>query len=119
MTFTTEVPLDSLSRLASRLPDPETVDVTIEVVGEDIGDQIEARRLPWNGLTFDPERDVIELSVGGREAVPVILRHRVEGPSKVWVEEVDGSVRAVSIEAGDGPQTIVRFHERKALPEDT
>lgn len=105
--------------MASRLPDPETVDVTIEVVGEDVGDQIEAQRLPWNGLTYDADKDVVELSVGGREAVPVVLRHQVEDPSKVWVEEVDGIVRALSIQAADGPQTIVRFHDRKALPEET
>jgi hypothetical protein len=116
MSFTREVPFDSLSDLRARLPAAGTVDATIEIVGEDIGDQIEAQKLPWHALVYDEPNDVLEISVGGVDpAVPVVLRHEIHSPEGLWVEETEGSVRAISIKCEDGPQTIVRFHERHAL----
>jgi hypothetical protein len=108
--------MDSIGDLADRLPPPGTVDVTIEVVGIDLGDQVEAQKLPWHALIYDVSSRTIEISVGGRDhTVPVVLRHEIHNPARVWVEDDFGSVRAISVEAGDGVQTIVRFHVRPAL----
>lgn len=116
MSVTSEVAIDSLEELAARLPAPGTVDVTIEVIGEEIGDQIEVQKLPWHALVYDNSRRIVELSVGGRgHSVPVVLRHEIHDPKEVWVEEDGGSVRSISVEREDGPRTIVRFHERRAL----
>lgn len=116
MSTTTEVAIASLDEVAKRLPAPGTVDVTIEVLGEDIGDQVEVQRLPWHTLIYDGSSNVVELSIGARgESVPVRFRHEIHNPSRVWLEEEAGSVRAISIECEDGPQTIVTFHERRAL----
>lgn len=114
MPTTTEVPLTALDGLARRLPAPGIVDVTIEVVGADVGDQIEAQRLPWHALIQD--RGTLEISVGGRgRAVPVVLRHEIHDARSVWVEEESGSIVALAIEDGDGVRTIVRFHPHPAL----
>lgn len=59
----------AMQGLADRLPDPESVDVTIEVLDESFGDQLEADRLPWHALVYDTRSDVIELSVGGRDRI--------------------------------------------------
>lgn len=116
MTATSEVSLTSLDTLASRLPAPGAVDVTIEIVGEEIGDQIQVRRLPWHALVYDSSGDVLELSVGARgQSVPVVFRHEIHNPLRVWVEDDGGSVTAISIEQAGGLQTIVRFFERSAL----
>lgn len=116
MSVTTEVDSRALGDLAERLPAPGTVDVTIEVVGEDLGDQVEVQSLPWHALVYDEVGDVIELSVGGRGGrLPVVLRHQIHHPSSVWIEEEGGSVRAISIEQRGEPTTIVSFHERPAL----
>lgn len=115
-TKTTEVPLERISELQGRLPAANTTDVTIEVLGKDLGDQIQAQRLPWHSLIYDPSNDILELSVGGSDhRVPVVLRHEIHHPSRVWTEESEGSVRAISIEASDESQTIVHFHQRNAL----
>lgn len=116
MSVTTDLPLDSLEGLASRLPAPGTVDVTIEVIGEDVGDQIQVQRLPWNALVYDETSGVLELSVGSRgRSVPIVFRHEIHDPQQVWVEEEGGSIEAISIEQRSGIRTIVKFFERQAL----
>ncbi|HEX6286788.1 MAG TPA: DUF5335 family protein [Acidimicrobiia bacterium] len=116
MSTTTELSLGSIDELATRLPSPGTADVTIEIVGEDIGDQIEVQRLPWHALVYDRAAGILELSVGSRgRSVPVVFRHEIHGPKRLWIEEDGGLIRAISIEQGDGIQTIVRFHARQAI----
>lgn len=116
MSTTTEVPLAAIEELASRLPAPGTVDVTIEIVGEEIGDQIQVQRLPWHAIVYDANADVLELSVGARgRGVPVVFRHEIHNPLRLWIEEDGVAVTSISIEQAEGPQTIVRFFERLAL----
>jgi hypothetical protein len=116
MSVTTELPFGYIADFAARLPQSGSVDVTIEVLGEDIGDQIQVQRLPWHALTYDNSSGVLELSVGSRiRNVPVVFRHEIHHPQRLWVEEDGGSIKAISIEQAGGVQTIVRFHERQAL----
>lgn len=119
MPTTTAVPLAAIDAFVPRLPAPGTADVTIEVLGSDIGDQVEVRRMPWHGLIHDPVSRVIEVSVGARDrSMSVALRHEIHEPSQLWVEEDDGSVVAMSIEHGDGLTTIVTFHRHAAIEPD-
>ncbi len=116
MSTTTELPIDSIGELASRLPQPGTADVTIEVIGEDIGDQIQVERLPWHALIYDETEKVLELSVGARgRNLEVVFRHEVHSPMRIWVEEEPGAVKSMNIQHEDGTQTIVRFLEHRAL----
>ncbi|MGA7270905.1 MAG: DUF5335 family protein [Acidimicrobiia bacterium] len=116
MSNTRQVPRDSFSSLDRLLPQPNTVDVTMEIVGDEVGDQLEADRVPWHGLIYDPTNDVIEVSAGERDDQDrVSLRHEIHQPDKVWLEEVDGAVKSLSIESGAGPRTILRFHRRSAI----
>ena len=113
---TNQIPLDQLDALADKLPAINTVDVTIEVLDEAIGDQLEAIRLPWHGIVYDRRSEIIELSVGGRDRrIPVVLRHLIHRPTGVWLEEEDGRTKALLVEAAASPRTIVTFHERAAL----
>lgn len=113
---TTKISLEAMEGLADLLPAPNTVDVTIEVLDESIGDQLEADRLPWHALVYDVRNDLIEVSVGGRDRrIPVVLRHSIHRPTGVWLEQEDGRPTALLIEAQDSAQTIVRFHGRAAL----
>lgn len=114
MAETIHVPLVAVDEFARRLPEPGSVDVTIEVMGMEVGDQVEAQRLPWHRLIHD--RSTLEISVGGRDrSVPVVLRHEIKDPASLWAEEEAGLVRSFSIEDREGVQTVVRFHDRPAL----
>jgi hypothetical protein len=108
--------IGSIDEFARRLPAPGSVDVSIEILSDDIGDQIQVQRLPWNALVYDSAASVLELSVGGHDrSLPVVFRHEIHDPTRVWVEEDGGSVKTMSIEQADGVQTIVRFFKRQAL----
>jgi len=116
MSPTIELPVAAIEELARRLPAPGAVDVTIEILGEDIGDQIQVQRLPWHALVYDSAANVLELSVGSRgRSLSVVFRHEIHDPMKVWIEEVGVSVKAISIEQADGVQTVVRFYHRQML----
>lgn len=116
MSTTTELSFGSIEDFTTRLPSPGSVDVTIEVLGADIGDQVQVQRLPWHTLIYDTSSEVLELSVGSRgRSVPVVFRHEIHHPERLWVEEEGGSIKVISIEHADGTQTIVTFHERQAL----
>ena len=113
---TTKVSLEAVDGLSDLLPAPESVDVTIEVLDESFGDQLEADRLPWHALVYDARSDVIELSVGGRDRrLPVVFRHSISGPTGLWLEQEDGLPVALMIESTDSAKTIVRFHRHAAL----
>ena len=115
-TQTTKVASEQFEGLADLLPAPSTVDVTIEVLDESIGDQLEAVRLPWHALVYDTRNEVLELSVGGSDRrIPIVLRHSIRKPTGVWLEEEGGRAMALMIEAEEGPKTLVRFHDRAAL----
>lgn len=116
MSVTTEIPISDLATLTDRLPAPGVVDVTIEVIGDEVGDQVEVQKLPWHRLVYDSASDVLELSVGGRgHGVPVVLRHEIHHPTRVWVEERGSAIDSLAVDSQDGPKTLVRFFERKAL----
>lgn len=116
MSTTTEMSLASIEDLGGRLPASGTVDVTIEIVGEEIGDQIQVQRLPFHALVYDESAAVLEISVGARgQSVPVVFRHEIHNPLRLWVEEEVGSVASIAIDQDEGPRTIVQFFERPAL----
>jgi hypothetical protein len=82
---------------------------TIEVLGEDIGDQIEAREVPLRELAFDP-REGIALSVGGRGGeFPVVLRHVIPEPVDLETTDEPGIPGALMIEQAGGRRTVIRL----------
>jgi peptidoglycan hydrolase-like protein with peptidoglycan-binding domain len=96
----------------------EPSDVTVEVLGLDLGDQLEAEKLPLAYLEYDPKDDEFIVGVGGRDGrYPVVLDHAVHGPQKILVDNrVPALVTAVEVADGDGQQTIVTLQSRPELP---
>jgi hypothetical protein len=91
---------------------------TIEVLGAEIGAQIEAREQPLAGITADVghgEQDAISIFLGNRSDNHVA--HIVHAPAHVWVKETDeGAREGVQIESKTGPATLLRFRSA-VLPE--
>lgn len=81
----------------------------IEVASQQMGLQLEARRLPLIGMSYDPKSDVLELLVGE-------LDHLIREPREVYVDEEPlGIVTLQIIDAGGGRQ-IVTLREPLMLP---
>jgi hypothetical protein len=96
----------------------EGTDVTIEVVGEDFGDQVEVERLPFAYIAYDDKDDVVIVAVGGVSSrYPVLLRHLIEHPQKIYSDgTVAEALTTIDIIGDDGAQTLVSFRPRLALP---
>ena len=91
--------------------------ITLEVFGPEIGDQIEERELPFEGITAEltDAGDKIEIMIGGKPDDHIT--HTVSAPAEVALEQTDeGADVALAIKAADGTTTLLRFHSAM-LPE--
>jgi hypothetical protein len=112
---TIPIPRTLLESIASLLPRPGTVAVTVEVLAEEMGDQIEAEECPLNAIVYDSRNDILEVSVTARGGGSVVLRHEIASPTDAWIELKDGRVESFAVKDRDARTTIVHFHERTAL----
>src|SRR5262245_7072565 len=84
--------------------------INLEVVGSDIGDQVEAELHPLLGITADVKggENRIEIIVGGRPDDD--LNRIIEKPQRVWYRHIEGEARdAIDIESEDGTKTLLQF----------
>jgi hypothetical protein len=93
-------------------------EITIEVIGPDIGDQEEATSLPLNFLDYDPKDNVVIVGVGGASArFPVLLRHIVHRPAEIRLHPSAPAVsQTVLIRDEEGLETLVTLRRRPQLP---
>lgn len=91
--------------------------VTIEVMSEETGDQLDVERMPTEAISYDPRDDVLEVAVGGRGVrYPVVLRHFISSPRTISVEESDSvTPTAILVTDGSGVRTLIRLFEPIAL----
>jgi hypothetical protein len=91
--------------------------VTIEIMSDELGDQVDVARLPLQAIGYDPKDNVLEVTVGGRGAhYPVLMRHFISSPETVSVEE-SGPLRprAILVQDASGVRTLIRLLEPPAL----
>jgi hypothetical protein len=92
--------------------------VTVEVLGMEVGAQVEAQELPLRGVTAelkDGGADEINIILGGKGAERVT--HTVTRPTHVRIEQAeDGADMTLQIESGGGVTTLMRFRSA-VLPE--
>lgn len=77
---------------------------SVEITSNRLGDQWAVRRLPLNGIVYDPKSDLIELDMRG---VDHLIRH----PQAVTVEEQAGGITSMEIQADDEVREIVTFSD--------
>jgi hypothetical protein len=105
---------DYFDSLAASL---EGLHVTIEVMSEQEGDQLEAERLPLQTIGYDHKDKVLEIAVGGRGTrYPVVLRHFIYGPQTISVEESGlPTPSAILVTDESGARTLIGLFEPTAL----
>ena len=83
-------------------------EATIEVVGEEIGDQVETTAQPIIGLSYDPKDDEFIVTLDKHE-------HIIPNPKEIVVdEEVDG-IKLIEVVEGDGTKHLIRLTSPLAL----
>lgn len=110
MQGTREIPRDAWDQFFSRFSnDHETQFVAVEVMGKDIGAQVEGQTLLLSGISkaaHDGESLALMFdSVNGEH-----LTHMVNRPTHVWIQQAaDNTDESLEIESADGTKTLVRF----------
>ena len=92
--------------------------VTVEVLGEEVGAQVEAEEKPLDGVTAALQlggEDSISITVGRTPAERVT--HNIAAPTHVRIEQAEnGADMALQIESSGGATTLVRLRSAM-LPE--
>jgi hypothetical protein len=88
--------------------------VSIELVGKQVGDQMEAQDQELMGITVDPPTGICKVEVMVGNIGGVNIAHEVSHPIHVRLAQSDdGKDACVQIEDDDGPSTLVRFLTRE------
>lgn len=101
----------------SLTPKVEGLLVTIEVMSEQLGDQLDVERLPLETIGYDHKDDVLEVAVGGRDLrYPVLLHHFISAPRAISVEESGRLLpSAILVTDASDVRTLIRLYEPTAV----
>jgi hypothetical protein len=97
-----------------------TVEATVEVIGRDIGDQIEAKRHVLTDMTYDDETDAIAVGLDAPGPPRERRELRIEHPQRVLIATGEPPPLEVTydIEDGEQHQWLIRLERPPALPGD-
>jgi hypothetical protein len=81
---------------------------SVEVVGQEVGAQVEAARPSLRGITYDHGDDIVVIGLEASGDEHEDLEHIVYHPRKIEVAEEDGST-IFNFEDSEGVQTLLRL----------
>lgn len=87
--------------------------VEVEVVGLDLGDQIQAEWLSLNGLTYDPLDDTFYVYI---EDVDMMFDHAISQPREIVVHMTGPALDQVVVIDADDRRHIIRLRQPLQLP---
>lgn len=76
----------------------------LEVASLELGDQRIAESVPLIGITYEPNDDVLDISLGA-------LDHLVEHPKEIFVNEGANGIETIAVLAADGVRQILTLRE--------
>jgi hypothetical protein len=86
-----------------------TTDAEIEVAALELGDQVQTEWLPFYGISYDAEDDIIDVELEG-------VDHIINHPQALSTDENFAGLLSIQIKDADGIQHMVRLKDRLALP---
>lgn len=88
--------------------------VTLEIVGADVGDQIEADQLSLTGMTYDRNDDAMYVEFDNSAETHIV--HAVASPREIYVEIGEEGLQEVMIIDGGGRKQFVHLKDTLQLP---
>ncbi|HEY0517364.1 MAG TPA: DUF5335 family protein [Solirubrobacteraceae bacterium] len=93
----------------SRNHEPDELLADLEVLGLEVGAQVEAQRPRLAGISYDDKDDVLVIGLDAPGGTPEDLEHLVYEPQKIMVAEGDGEM-VFDIEDAERTQTLLRLN---------
>jgi hypothetical protein len=84
-------------------------EVTIEIAGEDVGDQIAVERLALTGISYDDKDDVLVVGVDAPGGSPEEYEHIISEPERVQVATLGDGETTYDVTDADGRQHLIRI----------
>jgi hypothetical protein len=105
MTATLQIPREAWRPYFKELTGAlGTVEATVEVVGRDVGDQVEHERLILTDITYDEDSDTIIVGLQAAGPPAERIEHRIEHPQRVLVATGQPPPLEVVYDVEDGEQ---------------
>ena len=81
---------------------------TVEVTGQEIGDQVEAQQQVFSGISADLKDHENRIAVIVGPSVDEATSRTVDSPTEVWLKEGDGQAQpSLEIRSSDGTATLL------------
>jgi uncharacterized protein DUF5335 len=95
-----------------------TVEATVEVIGRDLGAQVEAERLVLTGISYDDRDDVLVIGLDAPGKPDEDLERMVDRPRRIMVatSETPREEMTIDVEDAEGNRTLVHVERPPALP---
>ena len=97
---------DELSRTAG------AVRVTIEIAGQDVGDQVAVEDHALTGISYDDKDDVLVVGVDS----PEDYEHIISEPDRIQVVTLGDGATTYDVTDGDGRQHLIRLRPAPEVP---
>jgi uncharacterized membrane protein (DUF373 family) len=95
--------LDGLSKLL------ESQEAEVEVASLQLGGQLEAKWLPFLGIAYDPNDDLVEVALEG-------VDHMIRKPREISVENGSGALTSLEVVDAEGVKQVVKLRDQLMLP---
>jgi hypothetical protein len=97
-----------------------TVEATVEVVGRDVGAQVEAERHVLTDIAYDEADDVLVVGLDAPGPPVERVEHRIERPQRILVATGEPPPLEATYDVVDGEQHqwLIRLERPPALPGD-
>ena len=93
-----------------------TSEVTLEVAGADIGDQIAAERLVLTGITYDDEDDVLVVGLNAPGGDAEEYEHIIQSPQQIQVATLDDGETTFDVADAEQHQHLIHIRPVEPLP---
>jgi uncharacterized protein DUF5335 len=90
--------------------------VTIEIAGEDLGDQIAAERLVLSGISFDDKDDILVVGLDAPGSDREEYEHMIASPKRIMSATLDNGETTFDVEDDEGRQHLIHIRPVQPLP---
>ena len=83
---------------------------TLEIIGDEVGDQPEAVELRFEGISLNSDAEPESLILNFGNSPEDHISHWIERPQHVWLKETaEGVQDSLEIEEDENQKTLIRF----------